>query len=107
VTAGPLNVLVIISKSGSLAPGEIARQLNMKKLTASRNLARMRENGWVAISTRGAGRQQRLILKEQGKALLQLSASVGSGSIASQGDAWAAQCRLHSQYRQYGLGRIE
>ena len=45
LTAGQLNVLVVIAKRGPISPGEIARRLNMEKSTVSRNLARMRDNG--------------------------------------------------------------
>jgi DNA-binding MarR family transcriptional regulator len=71
LTAGQLNVLVIIAKRGPIAPGEIARRLNMEKSTVSRNLARMRDNGWIAVTAGESGHKQRVTLNRRGKALLE------------------------------------
>ena len=70
LTAGQLNVLVIIAKRGPISPGEIARRLNMEKSTISRNLARMRDNGWITVTAGDSGHKQRLTLNRRGKALL-------------------------------------
>jgi DNA-binding MarR family transcriptional regulator len=71
LTAGQLNVLVIIAKRGPISPGEIARRLNMEKSTISRNLARMRDNGWITVTAGDSGHKQRLTLNRRGKALLE------------------------------------
>ena len=71
LTAGQLNVLVVIAKRGPISPGEIARRLNMEKSTVSRNLARMRDNGWITVTAGEAGNKQRLTLSGRGKALLE------------------------------------
>jgi DNA-binding MarR family transcriptional regulator len=76
VTAGQLNVLVIIANRGPISPSEIARRLNMEKSTVSRNLARMRDNGWTTVATVAtgeSGHKQRLTLNGRGKALLERS----------------------------------
>ncbi len=73
LTAGQLNVLVVIAKRGPISPGEIARRLNMEKSTVSRNLARMRDNGWIAVPAGESGHKQRLTLNRRGKALLERS----------------------------------
>jgi len=71
LTAGQLNVLVVIAKRGPISPGEIARRLNMEKSTVSRNLARMRDNGWITVTAGDSGHTQRLTLNGRGKALLE------------------------------------
>lgn len=70
LTAGQLNILVMIAKCGPVAPGVIARRLNMEKSTVSRNVARMCNNGWLTVSTGDTGREQRLTLNATGEALL-------------------------------------
>ena len=71
LTAGQLNVLVIIANRGPISPGEIARRLSMEKSTVSRNLARMRDNGWVVVAAGESGHKQQLTLNRRGKALLE------------------------------------
>ncbi len=71
LTAGQLNVLVIIANRGPISPGEIARRLSMEKSTVSRNLGRMRDNGWIAVTAGESGHKQRLTLNRRGKALLE------------------------------------
>jgi DNA-binding MarR family transcriptional regulator len=73
LTAGQLNVLVVIAKRGPISPGEIARRLNMEKSTVSRNLARMRDNDWITVTAGESGHKQRLTLNRRGKALLERS----------------------------------
>ena len=73
LTAGQLNILVLIEKRGPLSPGEVARRLNMEKSTVSRNIERMRKNGWVTATSSGSGRGQELALTGQGKTLLEQS----------------------------------
>jgi DNA-binding MarR family transcriptional regulator len=70
LTAGQLNILVIIAKRGPISPGEIARRLNMEKSTVSRTISRMRNNGWVRVMAGESGQKQLLSLKRQGKTLL-------------------------------------
>jgi len=73
LTTGQLNVLVIIANQGPISPGKIARRLNMEKSTVSRNLARMRDNGWTAVTAAESGHKQRLTLNGRGRALLERS----------------------------------
>jgi DNA-binding MarR family transcriptional regulator len=73
LTSGQLNILVFIARRGPVAPGEVARRLNMEKSTVSRNIKRMRENGWLIVRTADEGRGQNLVLARQGKALLERS----------------------------------
>jgi len=73
LTAGQLNILVIIANRGPISPGEIAQRLNMEKSTVSRNLARMRKNGWITVTAAASGHKQRLTLNGRGTALLESS----------------------------------
>jgi DNA-binding MarR family transcriptional regulator len=73
LTAGQLNILVVIGKRGPISPGEVARRLNMEKSTVSRNIERMRKNGWLTVTAAESGRKQQLTLTRQGKTLLQKS----------------------------------
>ena len=70
LTAGQLNILVIITKRGPISAIEIAERLNMEKSTVSRNLGRMRDNGWLKVSAAEPGQKQRLALSRRGKELL-------------------------------------
>ena len=73
LTTGQLNILVVVTKRGPLSPGEAARGLNMEKSTVSRNVERMRANGWLTVSSSESGRKQQLTLTRQGKRLLEES----------------------------------
>ena len=73
LTAGQLNVLVVIAKRGPISPGKIARRLSMEKSTVSRNIARMRNNGWLNVTAGESGHKQLLALNRQGRNLLNKS----------------------------------
>ncbi len=73
LTAGQLNVLVVIARRSPISPGEVARRLNMEKSTVSRNIERMRNNGWLTVTAAESGRKQQLALTRQGKTLLEKS----------------------------------
>ena len=73
LTTGQLNILVVIARRGPMSPGEVARRLNMEKSTVSRNIERMRKNGWLTATAADAGRTQQLTLTRPGKALLEKS----------------------------------
>jgi len=57
-----------------LALDTLAR-LNMEKSTVSRNVERMRANGWLTVSATDSGHKQQLSLTRQGRKLLQDSVS--------------------------------
>ena len=73
LTTGQLNILVVVTKRGPLSPGEVAGRLNMEKSTVSRNVERMRANGWLTITASDSGRKQQLALTRRGKRLLEES----------------------------------
>ena len=96
LTTGQLNILVVVTKRGPLSPGEVARRLNMKKSTVSRNVERMRANGWLTVTASDSGRKQQLALTRQGKRLLEESVP-----------AWdEAQSRTRSLLGQRGSDSI-
>ena len=73
LTAGQLNILVVIARRRPISPGEVARRLNMEKSTVSRNIERMRKKGWLTVMAAESGRKQQLTLTRQGKTLLEKS----------------------------------
>lgn len=70
LTAGQLNMLVMISSMGPLSPAELARKLSMEKSTLSRGLARLRKNGWIAVSPGGPGPRQTVTIEPSGRELI-------------------------------------
>ncbi len=76
LTTGQLNILVIVTKRGPMSPGDVARRFNMEKSTVSRNVQRMRKNGWLAVTDSGSGRSQELTLTQLGKTLLEKTVPV-------------------------------
>jgi DNA-binding MarR family transcriptional regulator len=70
LTVGQLNILVLVAKRGPIEPGGVARRLNMEKSTVSRNIERMRQNGWLTVTAAASGRRQQLLLSAKGKTLL-------------------------------------
>jgi len=70
ITAGQMNILVVAANGGALAPGEIARALHMEKSTLSRNLERMRRQGWVDVAPGEAGPGLVVTIAPAGEALL-------------------------------------
>ncbi len=70
VTTAQLNMLVAITLAGRMRPSELARALDLEKSTVSRNVERMRANGWVR-ATADAGESARgLEIQPAGRALL-------------------------------------
>lgn len=70
LTAGQMNILVMVAKRGPIAPGEAAKGLSMEKSTLSRNVERMRSNGWLTVLPGETGRQQLLQISPAGRKLL-------------------------------------
>jgi len=70
ITAGQMNILVVVANGGAVAPREIARLLHMEKSTLSRNVERMRRQGWVDVSPGEAGPGLLVSIAPAGEALL-------------------------------------
>jgi DNA-binding MarR family transcriptional regulator len=73
LTTGQLNILVVVAMLGPVAPGEVARKLNMEKSTVSRNTERMHRNGWLTAAVDDSGRTQTLTLAPKGRQMLKKS----------------------------------
>ncbi len=71
VTAGQLNLLAVVVRRGPIAPGEVARRLNIEKSTMSRNGERMKRNGWLAIRPGESARSQELRITKSGRRILE------------------------------------
>ncbi len=71
VTAGQLNILAVVVRRGPIAPGEVARRLNIEKSTMSRNVERMKRNGWLAIRPGESARSQELRITKSGRRILE------------------------------------
>ncbi len=56
ITAAQLNLLVVVAKRGPIGQNALSKFLSMEKSTLSRNVERMRGQGWIATSPSGVGR---------------------------------------------------
>jgi DNA-binding MarR family transcriptional regulator len=65
-----LSIMALIAQAGAAGPGEIGRSLRMEPSTVSRNVARMRANGWLRDLARADRRAYRLTLTPAGERLL-------------------------------------
>lgn len=71
IKASQLNALITVARMGPSPPTAICRALQMDESTASRNLQRMRQKGWLTCGT-GADRRTRVVaLTPEGKAMLE------------------------------------
>jgi DNA-binding MarR family transcriptional regulator len=71
LTVSQMNILVAASYLGQAKQQDICQALHLEKSTLSRDLARMRERGWVTESPSDDGRSSLLIVTAQGGKLLQ------------------------------------
>ena len=70
ITAGQLNILAMVVRRGRVSPGEVARRLHIEKSTMSRNVERMKRNGWLEVNPGESGRSQELRITESGRRIL-------------------------------------
>ena len=71
LTVSQMNILVAASYIGQAKQQDICHALHLEKSTLSRDLARMRERGWVAESPGDDGRSSLLRVTAHGEKLLQ------------------------------------
>ena len=71
LTVSQMNILVAASYIGQAKQQDICRALHLEKSTLSRDLARMRERGWMAESPGDDGRSSLLRVTAHGEKLLQ------------------------------------
>jgi len=71
MTICQMTMLTVIGKSGDVTSTDVCDDLQIEKSTLSRNLNRMRQQGWLEslVDERGTGRQLRLT--EAGEAMLE------------------------------------
>ncbi len=68
--ATQLNILVAVARMGQANPGDLARILCLEKSSLSRNVHRMRQQGWVDSVPGPDGRSHLLRLTGKGKTQL-------------------------------------
>src|SRR5262245_39347188 len=71
LTVSQMNILVAVSYLGQAKQQEICKALHLEKSTLSRDLARMRERGWVTEAPGDDGRSSLLKVTAYGGKLLQ------------------------------------
>ena len=71
VTAGQLNILAVVVRRGPVSPGEVARRLNIERSTMSRNVERMKRNGWLSIHPGASARSQELRVTKVGRRIIE------------------------------------
>ena len=65
-----LNVMALIAKKGSCTASEVGSILQLEKSTLSRNLDRLRKQGWIEVEAGEDGRSRLLSVSSSGKRLL-------------------------------------
>jgi DNA-binding MarR family transcriptional regulator len=66
-----LNILIVTAKLGLAQPAKVCEILQLDTSTLSRNVERMRANGWLEIVTGEDARTQSFRLTTQGKRLIE------------------------------------
>ncbi|NVO00847.1 MAG: winged helix-turn-helix transcriptional regulator [Geobacteraceae bacterium] len=70
VTVNQATMLIMLSLVGEATPGRIGQVLIMEKSTISRNLDRMKKQGWVETAGRDGGKEQVVRATPAGRTLL-------------------------------------
>ena len=70
VKTSQLNILVAAARSGLARPAEVCQVLQLDASTLSRNVERMKANGWLEVIAAEDGRAQPFRLTARGKRLL-------------------------------------
>jgi len=71
MTICQMTLLTVIGESGLTTPTEVSACLQVEKSTLSRNLNRLRKQGWLEMLSDAHGSGQRLKLTEEGQAMLE------------------------------------
>lgn len=74
VKASQFNILVVAGKLGVARPAEVCATLRLDTSTLSRNVERMRKQGWLEVVPGEDARTQPFRLTTQGKRLLEQAA---------------------------------
>ena len=70
ITTAQMNILVVVGKFGSATPDQVGQWLHLEKSTLSRNLERLRKNGWLDVIPESRGRSHRIELTPKGKEVM-------------------------------------
>ena len=70
ITVNQTTILAMLTLVGKARPGEIGGILHMEKSTVSRNLERMRKNGWLKIAAGDDGTARLISVSAAGRKLL-------------------------------------
>ena len=71
LTTSQMNILMVTAKYGEASPNQIGEWLYMEKSTLSRNVRRLKENGWLTIHPAKSGRSHTFKLTAKGSRALQ------------------------------------
>lgn len=82
MTSAQMNLLVIVANHAPIGQTDLGRVLNMEKSTLSRNVERMRTQGWIGTSPSGVGRGLLLSLTAKGHKQLEKSAPLWEAAQA-------------------------
>ena len=67
ITVNQATMLIMLSTVGQAGPGRIGQVLIMEKSTVSRNLDRMKKQGWVESAGADSGKEQVVSVTAKGK----------------------------------------
>lgn len=70
ITVNQTTMLIMLSMVGESSPGRIGKGLSMEKSTVSRNLDRMKKQGWIEARGRDGGKEQIITVTRAGRKLL-------------------------------------
>ena len=70
ITVNQTTMLAMLILVGKARPGEIGMALHMEKSTISRNLERMRKNGWIEVTAGDSGPARIVTVTPAGRKLL-------------------------------------
>ena len=71
VKVSQLNILIVTAKLGLARPAQVCELLQLDTSTLSRNVERMRANGWLEVVLEEDSRTQPFRLTPQGKQLIE------------------------------------
>jgi DNA-binding MarR family transcriptional regulator len=70
ITVNQTTILAMLTLAGRARSGEIGKELHMEKSTVSRNLERMRKNGWIEVAAGDGGPARHVTVTPVGRKLL-------------------------------------
>ena len=71
ITVGQLNILAVVVRLGPVSPGAVARRLHIERSTMSRNVERMKRNGWLEVRPGESATSQELRVTKAGRRVIE------------------------------------